>query len=1632
MNRHGSLFLFVAFTLALLAGCAAENKPNGPECITALDCEDGYTCEEEQCVALPDIPPADKDTAAADDMTDELLDDEEFPVDETAEEDSVEPGDDTTEVRDDAVETGDDMVETGDDMVEVGDDAVIVDEDTADIDTADEDMADEDMADEDTVDLQPDLDMDLYVETTSPTVVSTSPESDATGVGVGTLIEVTFSEPINEATLTTLTITVEDDSPATVNGAVTYTAGTYTAVFTPTASLTYDTVYTVTVTTGVEDEAGNGLAADHEFSFTTAIEEINECVTMDNPCDAQGDTAAICSDTLGGYDCACSGGFTPSGGTCQDVDECTLNTDGCAQDCQNTTGSHTCSCISGYTLNGDGHTCDNINECVTLDNPCNDHNDSGGSCADTDGGYTCTCSGGYNFTGGGCKDIDECLAGGDPCDDYGDDDALCSNLQGSYSCTCVTPGYAFSSGSCRDIDECTVNNNPCNDNGDTLATCTNTAGDYTCNCSGGWFDNGTTCDDSDECVGNPCDNGGDAGATCQDQVGDYTCNCSSGWDFSGGTTCTETNECITLSNPCNDNGDTTATCTNTTGSYTCGCNFGFEFTLGGCRDIDECSLGTDTCHVNADCTNTPAGSYTCTCKLHYSGNGYTCTADTQTFTCAAKPVTGTDWNTVSSYLQTWNGTAWNPADSTTSYNATGSATECRYKCATNYTWNGSICAADTKTYTCNAKPAIGTDWNTVSSYAQTWSGSAWSPADDATTDYNATGSATECRYKCAANYTWNGSTCTADTRLFTCAAKPANSAWNTVSDYEQTWNGSSWLPADSTPVYSTTPSTTACRFTCLANYTWNGSACIADTRTFTCAAKPASSDWNTVSSYSQTWNGSAWLPADSTTAHNTTPSSTECRFKCQTNYTWNGSICAADTKTFNCTAKPTNSQWNTVAGYEQTWNGSAWIPVDSTTTYNETGSSTSCRFTCVASYHWDGSNCISDSRTFTCAAKPANTSWNTVSEYSQTWNGSAWSPADSTTSYNTTPSSTACRFQCLTNYTWNGSNACVADTRTYNCAAKPQSGETVYNTVSSYLQTWNGSAWTPADDATTEYNATGSATACRYTCNTNYNWDGDSCEAATRTYTCNAKPATGTDWNTVSQYTQTWNGSAWSPADDATTEYNATASTTACRYICAAAYHWDGSNCVSNTRTFNCAAKPANSEWNIVASYTQTWSGSWSPADSTTVYDTSPTSTACHFQCLTNYTWNGTACAADTRTYNCAAKPQSGETVYNTVSSYLQTWNGSAWSPADDATTEYNATGSATACRYTCNTNYTWNGSSCVAATRTFTCAAKPAIGTVWNTVSSYGQTWNGSAWSPVDSATAYNTTPDTNSCRYTCATNYTWNGSICAANTQSGTCTGLPANAEWNTVSSITQTWNGSAWTPTTVGAYNATPSTTECRFKCSGTASWNGSACVPNVCGDGVLGGTIPAFVEGFEGGKPSYSDGDWSTSTSQKHAGSYSLKSYGISDSSESGTYNYTTIRFLKYTDGQVCFWYAGQSESGWDYFRVYEGARDAGSGGTEKFETSGDHSTWAEQCISVTAGYTTISFEYSRDYSGGLGWNTWYIDDIRFYNATTEQCETGQTSNCTNLGYECSDTTACGTDCTWKAGEAECHDDGGCGC
>ena len=115
---------------------------------------------------------------------------------------------------------------------------------------------------------------------TPPTVTSTSPVADATGVAVGTTVSVTFSEAMDASTITTGSFTLVTDS-TTVSGSVSYDSGTYTATFTPSAALAENTTYTAILSTVITDAAGNPLAAQYSWSFITVQTVI--------PGDANGD-----------------------------------------------------------------------------------------------------------------------------------------------------------------------------------------------------------------------------------------------------------------------------------------------------------------------------------------------------------------------------------------------------------------------------------------------------------------------------------------------------------------------------------------------------------------------------------------------------------------------------------------------------------------------------------------------------------------------------------------------------------------------------------------------------------------------------------------------------------------------------------------------------------------------------------------------------------------------------------------------------------------------------------------------------------------------------------------------------------------------------------------------------------------------------------------------------------------------------------------------------------------------------------------------------------------------------------------------------------------------------------------------
>src|SRR5436190_2078868 len=112
-------------------------------------------------------------------------------------------------------------------------------------------------------------------DTTAPTVISTLPGSNATGINTNANVTATFSELMDASSINTNTFELRDDSEALVDSTVTYNSETRTATLDPTVALAYSTTYTVTLRGGAndprpKDAAGNALAANFSWTFTTA------------------------------------------------------------------------------------------------------------------------------------------------------------------------------------------------------------------------------------------------------------------------------------------------------------------------------------------------------------------------------------------------------------------------------------------------------------------------------------------------------------------------------------------------------------------------------------------------------------------------------------------------------------------------------------------------------------------------------------------------------------------------------------------------------------------------------------------------------------------------------------------------------------------------------------------------------------------------------------------------------------------------------------------------------------------------------------------------------------------------------------------------------------------------------------------------------------------------------------------------------------------------------------------------------------------------------------------------------------------------------------------------------------------
>ncbi|XP_068735657.1 LOW QUALITY PROTEIN: uncharacterized protein [Montipora capricornis] len=78
------------------------------------------------------------------------------------------------------------------------------------------------------------------------------------------------------------------------------------------------------------------------------------------------------------------------------------------------------------------------------------------------------------------------------------------------------------------------------------------------------------------------------------------------------------NECNAAIFPCHLN----AICKNNEGSYVCSCKAGYTGNGKSCTDVNECAASSRVCHINALCTNTP-GSSRCTCNPGGESFAYT-------------------------------------------------------------------------------------------------------------------------------------------------------------------------------------------------------------------------------------------------------------------------------------------------------------------------------------------------------------------------------------------------------------------------------------------------------------------------------------------------------------------------------------------------------------------------------------------------------------------------------------------------------------------------------------------------------------------------------------------------------------------------------------------------------------------------------------------------------------------------------------------------------------------------------------------------------------------------------------------------------------------------------------------------
>ncbi|HLO56783.1 MAG TPA: Ig-like domain-containing protein [Saprospiraceae bacterium] len=101
----------------------------------------------------------------------------------------------------------------------------------------------------------------------APMVISTDPTNNAVNVPLDKVVSATFSEPMNNSTITNTTFIIRDGATI-ISGSLSYIGST--ATFTPDVTFISGTLYTGRITTGVKNLLGVSLTDDYVWTFTTS------------------------------------------------------------------------------------------------------------------------------------------------------------------------------------------------------------------------------------------------------------------------------------------------------------------------------------------------------------------------------------------------------------------------------------------------------------------------------------------------------------------------------------------------------------------------------------------------------------------------------------------------------------------------------------------------------------------------------------------------------------------------------------------------------------------------------------------------------------------------------------------------------------------------------------------------------------------------------------------------------------------------------------------------------------------------------------------------------------------------------------------------------------------------------------------------------------------------------------------------------------------------------------------------------------------------------------------------------------------------------------------------------------------